>query len=415
MAEPVGRQRETIRQANQRVNIWEGSIRSGKTVSSLIRWMIHAASGPPGELMMVGKTERSLKRNVLDVLGDEIKLKAGIGEARIFGRRCYIQGAADTSAEAKIRGVTLVGAYGDQIETWPEEVYNQLYQRMSARGAKFFGTANPDHPTHWLKTKWIDKQSDERKALYHFTLRDNPFLDREYIEDLERSFTGLWKKRFIDGLWVLASGAIYDMWDEDRHCVDFVPECKRFWVGIDYGTAKVFSAILFGLGAADNRIYAISEYRWDVALRGRQRTDAEYSEDVQEWLKGQECLNTTAPFGRTTYSPPEWLYVDPSATSFLQQLWRDGVRGVREADNDVDDGLRVVARCLAQRRLQVHRSCVGLIAEFPGYVWDEKVQQKGEKDRPVKQNDHSLDACRYGVYSSAYVWERLPLPRVESA
>jgi PBSX family phage terminase large subunit len=397
LGDPVGKQADSIIESDARINIWHGSVRSSKTITSLIRWLIFCANGPPGELLMVGKTERALKRNVLDVISQEVEVNQGIAEARIFGRRCYLSAANDSTSEAKIRGLTLVGAYGDEMVTWPKPYFSQLMQRLSVRGAKFFGTTNPDSPSHWLKKEWIDREGEIDLKAFHFTLMDNPYLDPLYIANLEKEFVGLWRRRFILGEWVLAAGAIYDMWDPDVQVVKAadVPLCSMHWLGVDYGTATVFAAVLFGLGV-DNRVYAKAEYRWDARIKGRQKTDSEYSQDVRDWLED-------------LHIDPEFIYVDPSATSFITQLWRDQVRGVRPADNDVDDGIRLVARSLTNGRFRVVDQCAGLIAEFPSYVWDDKVQLRGEKDRPFKVDDHSLDATRYAIFNTAYLWEGLPI------
>jgi len=68
IAKPTGKQARSILDSTARINVWEGSVRSGKTVASLIRWLDYVMTGPPGELLMVGKTERTLKRNILDVI-----------------------------------------------------------------------------------------------------------------------------------------------------------------------------------------------------------------------------------------------------------------------------------------------------------------------------------------------------------
>ena len=109
-----------------------------------------------------------------------------------------------------------------------------------------------------------------------------------------------------------------------------------------------------------------------------------------------------APRGVT----PEWTFVAPSAASFITQLWQDGHPGRARATNDVADGIRSVAALLAAGRLLVHASCEGLLTELPGYSWDPKATERG-KDAPLKVDDHSADALRYAVHSTAHEWRRL--------
>lgn len=409
---PTGKQAASILESDARLNIWEGSVRSGKTIGSLIRWLEFVARNEPaGELLMAGKTERTLKRNVLDPIGEmvggDLKVISGAGEARLFGRRIYLAGGADERSEAKLRGLTLAGIYADEVTTWPQSFFQMALTRISVRNAKLFGTTNPDGPRHWLKKDYLDKAADLGLKRFHFVLSDNPSLDPAYVAALKQEFTGLWYRRFVLGEWVQAEGAIFDCWDQDEMVVAEVPKplsdaeieqgkaprrIVRQWVSIDYGTANPFVALLFGLDS-DNNVYVMSEYRWDSHKEHRQKTDSEYSEAVRDWI-------------RFNGANAEWVYVDPSAASFSQQLWRDGISGVRHANNDVLDGIRITATALAQGRLKVHRSCEGLIDEIPGYVWDPDQQEKG-LDRPIKVDDHSVDALRYGIASSAHMWGRL--------
>ncbi len=380
------KQLDVIANATARLNILDGSVRSGKTTASLVAWLMFVAEAPPGELLMVGKTERTLKRNVLDPLeqmvgGKHFKLNRGAGEATLFGRRIYLAGANDERAEGKIRGMTLVGAYGDEITLWPESFFTMLLSRLSVRGARFIGTTNPDSPYHWLMKNYLKRAGELNLKRWQFQLEDNLNLDPAYVEALKKEYTGLWYKRYILGQWVQAEGAVYDMWDDAIHAVDEVPsQFTRYYVGVDYGTNNPTAFLL--VGQHEDKFYVIDEYYWDSAERGRQKTDAEYSRDLQEFIKGRY---------------PQAIVIDPSATSFIAQLRRDGVRLIRQADNAVVDGIRTVAAFLSQKRLFVYRKrCPNLLREFTTYVWDTQAQKRGE-DRPLKQNDHALDALRYVV------------------
>lgn len=382
------KQLDVIANSTARLNILDGSVRSGKTIASLVAWIMFVSEAPPGELLMVGKTERTLKRNILDVLEQIVgsryfKYNLGAGEATLFGRRIYLVGANDLRSEGKIRGLTLAGAYGDEIALWPESFFTMLLSRLSVPGARFIGTTNPDSPYHWLKTNYLDRAGELGLRRWHFLLEDNPNLDPAYVEALKKEYVGLWYKRFILGLWVQAEGAVYDMWDDAIYAVDEVPsQFTRYYVGVDYGTSNPTVFLL--IGQHEDKLYVIDEYYWDSAEQGRQKTDAEYSHDLREFIKGRY---------------PQAIVIDPSATSFITQLRRDGVRMIRHANNSVLDGIRTVAAFLPQKRLFVYRKrCPNLLREFTAYVWDPQAQKRGE-DRPLKQNDHALDALRYVVHT----------------
>lgn len=378
----------SIEDSTARLNLWHGAVRSGKTIASLVRWLEYVRTAPPGDLLMLGKTERTLKRNILDpieaIVGPRrFRYNRGTGEVSLFGRRIYVGGANDERAEAKIRGLTVAGAYGDELTLWPESVFKQLLARLSVRGAKLFGTTNPDGPFHWLKKDFLDRAAALEIAAFHFRLEDNANLPPEYVAALKREYTGLWYRRFILGRWVAAEGAVYDMLDLDAHVVDTLPELRRHWVAIDYGTTNPTVWAVLSEGA-DGRYYVHHEWRWDSHQKGRQKTDSEYSEAFRDWQ------------AEYSYAPEAVIY-DPSAASFGAQLRHDGVRRVRTADNEVLDGIRDVASLLSTDRLRFHGPTTQAgLEEMTGYTWDAKAQQRGE-DKPLKVADHFPDMLRYAV------------------
>jgi PBSX family phage terminase large subunit len=394
-------QGRSIVQATARINCWDGSIRSGKTVASLLAWLLYVASAPPGELMMIGKTIQSVHRNLFLVLqnpeifgplADHVRYTANAPTAWILGRRVHIMGANDSKAETKLRGITLAGAYLDEATLVSKDFFDQLLGRMSVPGARLFATTNPDNPAHWLMTDYLKNPNAPLKR-FRFTLDDNPFLDSEFVDDVKAMYTGMYYRRFVLGEWVAADGAIYSSWDPYEHIVDELPYI-RSWVacGIDYGTTNPTHAVLLGLGD-DKRLYAASEFRYDSKIHRKQLTDFEYSERLRAWL------DDVPGYGRIK---PRYMCVDPSAASFKIQLHRDGLNPV-DGDNHVLDGIRMVASLFARRRLLVHRSCSELIQEIPGYAWDPKHSLMGV-DKPIKVADHGCDALRYGVFTTRSAW-----------
>jgi PBSX family phage terminase large subunit len=417
----VGKQQQSVEHAIARINVWDGSVRSSKTICSLLAWLRYVRTGPAGNLVMVGKTERTLKRNIIDPLVEMLgprrcKANWGDGELMLLGRRIYLAGANDEKAQEKIRGLTLAGAYVDEVSIIPESFWAMLLTRLSIDGAKLFGTTNPDGPTHWLLKNYLAKASlhidldgklrrhdgDRRLDLHRFSFRlaDNPNLPPKYVAELAKEFTGLWYLRFIEGRWVLAEGAIFDMFDPEpggRHVVETLPvPIEQWWVAVDYGTTNPFVALLLGLGV-DDRIYVAREWRWDSVDQRKQLTDATYSTHLRDWLDGLMW-----PPGQDRHAV-ERIIVDPSAASFIAQLWMDGWDGVRGANNEVLDGIRNIASLLANDRLKIHQSCTGLLDEMVGYVWDPKATEKGE-EKPLKARDHGPDALRYGVADARRVW-----------
>ncbi|QCX77660.1 Terminase-like family protein [Streptomyces sp. YIM 121038] len=400
---PLSRkQLRSIGQATARINLWHGSVRSGKTIASLLAFVIAVATaGPSGLIIICGRSLQTIERNALEPLQDRslfgplarhIVHTRGATTATILGRTVHLIGAADARAEGRLRGLTAQLAYVDEATLMPEGFWTQLLARLSVPGARLYATTNPDSPRHWLKVQYLDRAGELNLRAWHFRLADNPSLSPEYVADLTAEYVGLWRRRMIDGAWVVAEGAIYDMWDETRHVVTALPDMRQHWLGVDYGTTNPFSALLLGEGT-DGRLYVCAEWRHDSRATHRSMTDAQYSAAVRSWLA---TLDVT----------PEWTFIDPSAASFSTQMWQDGHPGLARATNDVSDGIRSVSSLLAADRLLVHDSCEGLLAELPAYSWDPRATERGT-DAPIKVDDHSADALRYVVHSTAHEWRHL--------
>ena len=150
-----------IRNSTARLNIAHGAVRSSKTISGTVRWLTYIIEGPDGDLCMLGKTTATLQRNVLNDLFDIVGptnykwVNRQQGELKIMGRRIYCFGANNEDAESKIRGATFAGAYCDEVNLYPQSVFNQLMARLSIEGAMCFCNCNPDSPYHWFYTEYI--------------------------------------------------------------------------------------------------------------------------------------------------------------------------------------------------------------------------------------------------------------------
>lgn len=387
-----------IRNANARLNIMYGSVRSSKTVNSTVRWLDYLVSGPRGDLAMFGKTTATLQRNVLNDLFDIVGPKnykwvnRQQFELRVFDRRIYCFGANNEDAESKIRGATFAGALCDEVNLYPQSVFNQLMARMSVPGAQCFCNCNPDSPYHWFNTDYILNEAITDKKVWKFTMDDNLSLDPDYVASLKQMYKGVWYDRMIKGDWVAAEGRVYDMYEPSKHKVDTLkaiaasgvnPAAIRWFVGCDYGTSTVMS---WGLYAKlpDGTVYKVREFYWDAQKKQVQKTDSEFANDFTAWLRG---------------TVPAAVYVDPSAASWKLELMRRGYV-VQNADNDVINGVRYVGSQLALNKYYIDTSCTNTDLEYVSYSWDAKSQEKGI-DKPMKVHDHACDTDRYALYTDS--------------
>ena len=386
--------------------IADGAIRSGKTVSmclSFIMWAMESFDHQ--NFAMCGKTIGSFRRNVLSVLKLMLKSRGyKLEEHRtdnllVIKRKgkvnsFYIFGGKDESSQDLIQGVTLAGVFFDEVALMPESFVNQATGRCSVEGSKFWFNCNPSGPMHWFKKNWIDKCKEKRVLYLHFTMDDNLSLSEKIKERYRGMYQGVFFKRYILGLWVMAEGIIYDMFSKEKHMVD-TEEIARayqertgqdFWtkeqyVSCDYGTQNPTVFLLWNK-AADKKWYCRKEYYYSGRDTGVQKTDQEFAHDMKMWLGNEEI---------------RYVILDPSAASFKAQLVKEGFK-VKKAKNDVLDGIRLVATLLNQGTIFFDFSCTNTEKEFSSYIWDEKAGDRGE-DKPVKEYDHCMDAVRYLVYT----------------
>lgn len=368
----------------RRINIIEGSVRSGKTYSTLILWALWLATRPRGgKYLMAGRTLTALKRNCLDPLeellgADNISFSTATKRAHIFGRTVELEGAANALSENKIRGLTLSGAYVDEITLLPRDFFTMLLSRLSAPGAQLFGTTNPDSPGHWLKTEFLDRPGLDLYRL-QFLLEDNTALPPDYIENLKREYTGVFFDRFIRGRWVAAEGAVYPMFDPGIHVCRAEPELRVSWAGVDYGHSNPTCFLRLGVDGAGN-VWVTDEY-YHRADRAGSKSPREYARDLARFAGADAQL----------------VAIDPSAEGFILQLKEDAPQlHVRRADNAVSEGIQLTASALSAGILKIHPRCKNLIRELSGYRWDPRGSAEG-RDRPIKQDDHACDALRYAL------------------
>lgn len=401
-------QERSIAQSSGFINLWDGPIRSGKTVGSLLRWARHVPVAPTGGVLVVtGKTMDTIYRNVFvpmmdrQVYGPAARFTAytrGAPTGKILGRQVEVISGSDAGAEQRLRGLTCAGWYGDEISLLPETFFDQLIGRCSLDGAMGFGTTNAGAPNHWLRQRFLLKAWRRSSGVrsWQFTMEDNPSLSADFKARLRELYTGMWFKRMILGLWVMAEGAVFDMFDDDTMVVDDLPREMR-WIGTgtDHGVRNPFHSVALGL--AEGQLWVTHEWRHDSKTAGRQMSDDQYSAAHIDWLANAEVAPGVVGIA------PEWEIIDPAAASYRVQRYNDGGTPY-PGDNSVDVGLRVLASLMSRGRIKIHRRCKHLIAELPGYSWNEKAALLG-RDEPIKADDHAIDSLRYVVRTTQALWQ----------
>ncbi|MFB6475761.1 PBSX family phage terminase large subunit [Paenibacillus glucanolyticus] len=375
--------------------IAEGAIRSGKTVAcidSFITWSL--AKHKNQNFIVAGKSMGALKRNVLEPMF-QILTSKGIDyhyhrsenpHIIIGSNTYYLFGASNESSQDTLQGLTAAGAYLDEVALFPESFVTQAIGRCSAetggQAGKIFVNCNPAGPYHWFKVDYIDKAKEKQILVLHFTMEDNLSLSEKVKARFRRMFSGIFYKRYILGLWAMAEGLIYDGFDQDKHVVPTIErKYMRYFVSCDYG---VQNPMTYGLWGLSNGVwYKIKEYHYDGRQKSKQKDNEEYYTDLVDFIGD---------------IPVKSVIVDPSAAAFIATIRKHGKFPVTPAKNDVVEGIQAVASALAEGKIKYNDCCKETFREYSSYVWDEKAADRGE-EKPIKQNDHQMDADRYFVYT----------------
>lgn len=365
--------------------ICDGSIRSGKTVSMTVGFVLWAMCTFSGQTFAIcGKTIESLRRNIIIHMQDWIPDDLQIVEKRadnklIISDGCgnkntfYMFGGRDESSYTLVQGITLAGALLDEVALMPRSFVEQVMGRCSVDGSTMWFNCNPEGPEHWFFKEWVSKAKEHNMLHIHFTMSDNLSLSERIRERYENQFSGVFYRRYILGEWCVAEGLVYDFFG-DEQITDITPEHGEYYISIDYGTSNPCSMGLWCWdGTAATRIH---EYYYSGRDSGVQKTDEEYYAELEK-LAGDLTIRR--------------VVVDPSAASFIATIRRHGKFTVSKATNDVVPGIIVTANLLKSGKAKIHRSCKDAIREFKLYRWDEKKTT----DTIIKENDHAMDDIRY--------------------
>lgn len=363
--------------------ICDGSIRSGKTVSMAVGFILWSMSRFNGQTFGIcGRTIQSLRRNVIIHLSDWVPPDLRITEKRqenklIVSDGCgrenvyYLFGGRDESSYTLVQGITLAGALLDEVALMPQSFVEQVTARCSVDGSKLWFNCNPGGPEHWFNKKWVLAAKEMNALHVHFTMSDNLSLAPKIRERYERMYTGVFYQRYILGLWVLAEGLVYDF--GEANITDGCPEGAEYYISVDYGTRNPCSAGLWSV--TGDKAVRIKEYYYSGRESNRNKTDEEHCDAIEDLARGYTIKR---------------VIVDPSAASFITSLKKRKFK-VLAANNNVLDGIRRTATYLKDGNIKIHRSCVDSIREFGLYCWDEKKND----DSVVKENDHAMDDIRY--------------------
>ena len=380
-----------------RINLLYGSVRSGKTWISLLKWAIWVGQqASDKQFLMVGKTITTLKRNCLvlleELIGDNITYSISQKKAVIFGRTVWLEGANDERSESKIRGMTLMGVYVDELTQIPQDFYLMALSRLSEKGAVFLATTNPDHPKHYVKTEIIDNDLLDKQVI-KFLIDDNIFLDETYKENLKKEYSGVFYQRFILGEFVRAEGIIFpefannpDRWIIKRE--DVPKSFRSVEVGFDIGgngSAYAMTCTGQGYDGIQYRLKAEKRQAEDMAMDDIEKFGVEFCGEVErEYGVRVGIINCdhiaviVNTINDNTRYRAEFCYKPP-----------------------LEDRVFLYSKLFSMDKIKfVDGMCDDLIDEMQNLVFDDK------SDRPIPLDDGSMQIDTYdsACYSESSYW-----------
>jgi PBSX family phage terminase large subunit len=395
----IPKQKEFLFAKDKRLNFLVGSVRSGKTFISLWKFIFFVVSRPKKEeFIMVGKTITSLNRNclgyILNFVGeDNFSYSISNKIAYLFGRKIWLEGANDESSEQKIRGMTLAGAYCDEVTLFPESFFVMLLSRLSLADAKLWATCNPDNPNHYIKEKYIEKTGLDL-ACWVFLLNENKFIADTFIDNLSKEYSGVHYQRFILGQWVRAEGIIYEKFANNTSdyliALNSLPQLIQINVGVDFGGNKSASTFVCTGFTRSYKDVIILESERITGIISPDELEAKYVQFMKD------CL--------IKYNRYIEVRCDSAEQILIKGLYRATQRAMLNAQVKnaikmcVNDRIHLVNKLIGQGRFWVLRHNKTVIKALQDAIWkDNKNIAKDERLDNGTTDIDTLDAMEYSI------------------
>ena len=386
------KQRDVIKSLwtnDDRFTLVYGAVGSGKTAVATAAMVIWSTTLNQELIGLVAKTTAQTK----DVIIPEIIKccgELGIRFEKLDSQRYRVGrntfrafDGNDVSAIDRIQGYNLAGLYVDEVVNMPEMILMEFDNRLRAgKEQRAIFTANPGNPAHWFKRQWVDRAEDIHMRQFLLLMSDNPGLSDRFVESTKLTSQGGFYQRRVLGEWANLEGNVYTDFREPANAPDY-REAEEWFIAVDPAEASVAHALLIGSFGGTYWIY--DEWRWHHGRQG-QLSHVEMAAHIGQWLEEKDISVRAG-------------VCDSAAAAFLRELRRRlgvPIEGVRKGQFELNEGIRLTQAWLAAGRLRLSLDVPETFAEMMSYAWDEKASEKGE-DRPVKGNDHAMDAMRYFV------------------
>ncbi|MHA6546699.1 PBSX family phage terminase large subunit [Lactobacillus gasseri] len=372
--------------------ILTGAFRAGKTIMNNYLFIMELKriarlsiqrKDPHPQYILAGYSSNSIYTNVISAIESYfgITMKTDRhGHYHLLGIDIVPSYTGSIRGVGSIRGMTSYGAYINEASLATHDVFQEILQRCSVEGARIICDTNPDIPTHWLKTDYIDNHDPKaRIKSFTFTIDDNTFLSKDYVESIKAATPrGMFYDRGILGQWVTGDGIVYQDFNKDKMVIprDRVPDGLDYYVGVDWGYEHPNPIILLG-DDKDGNTYVLEDY-------------TQKHKFINYWVEIAKNLQTR--FGRNLI-----FYADSARPDNVNEFQSNGLNCIN-ANKNVLPGIECVARKMREGKFYVvDTASNGLLDEIYQYAWDESTGLP-LKENDVRHNDR-LDAIRYAIYS----------------
>lgn len=183
--------------------ICHGSKRSGKTFAIVLKcllecWDFAKTYGTNGiaVFMVTGSTVEHARKVFLSTvnvimqmtgINESFNLKSSASSEKIFGVDVVFFGLARTDSYDRIQGLTAFGWFATEVTKSLPENLRLTQDRVSMGKMNMFWDCNPEHPMHFIYTKYILPNVNVKvntpmdTALIHFTYKDSPVAKEYWI------------------------------------------------------------------------------------------------------------------------------------------------------------------------------------------------------------------------------------------
>ena len=369
--------------------ILNGAVRAGKTVIDnylfllelkRIKKLAEREKEPHPQYILAGYSSNSIYTNVISSIENQFGIVMNTdrhGHYHLFGVDIVPAYTGSVRGIGAIRGMTSYGAYINEASLATHEVFQEIVQRCSVGSARIICDTNPDIPTHWLKTDYIDNHDPKaRIKAFSFTIDDNTFLPKDYVEALKAATPrGMFYDRSILGQWVTGEGIVYQDFDKETMLINETPKNLDYYCGVDWGFAEGHENVItvFGDDPDTDMTYLLDIYS----------STGKY---IDYWVDIAQQIQEKYGYGIN-------FWADSARPEYVSYFQQNGIQA-RNADKSVMDGVEYCSSRIKLDKFRVLKSCSKpFLDDIYQYVWDPV------KGVPKKEHDNVMDSFRYAVFN----------------